>query len=663
MGPSAYDVPHASPRLLIVRVSSPPAPIRRSAAARHAAGASARRAGRCCRRSTAATATRRPSASRPTPMPTTRACSPPSSTRARSPSATARTTRTGSATTCACARSRCSVPGPIASWRSRRPTSTWSSGPTPRNCGGWCARSCRAERQRHVEVLVHATHNHHGPDTAFAVNPEWYRFFLEQTRDAVKEAVDRLEPATLRVAEGRHYFGGSDLSGLRVFDPTLGVLQARAADGRVIATLVNWANHPESTLNWSPPRERIAAACTTLGWDGEALRRRRSLPDGRLPGRAGPLARTTSGRRGHLHQRRHRRHGLATRCAGLGGQRPRHRLATATRCRPMPSPPGSAGRDFLVRNFRKAIMVGEQLGVAVEGVAPGREAAGAVAPRGAPSTVLHAHVQHRLPQARRGESGDGPARPRIQVGRALHLPGDGPQDGGDVPGRWTRRRRGSGGRPIRKGDHTRSAVSLLQLGELTFAFLPGEVPGELVIGLPKGIKATPERWADEQPSDHTPPEQITIPGYVKRMLPGTWTWAVGLGNDELGYILPLSDYRVLCVADKLAGAGACARLHAGGPDRLSRCRGRCALQGAGRGPVGAGGAPRGARARPSSGRAAMVRPWGDRRHYEETNSAGWDVAADMMAAVAHPHRQDRSDAGERPVRRLPPPIPAAAPKP
>ena len=54
------------------------------------------------------------------------------------------------------------------------------------------------------------------------------------------------------------------------------------------------------------------------------------------------------------------------------------------------------------------------------------------------------------------------------------------------------------------------------------------------------------------------------PGYVKRLLPGTWTWAVGLGNDELGYILPLSDYRVLCVADKLGGAGACARLHQAG---------------------------------------------------------------------------------------------------
>ena len=225
-----------------------------------------------------------------------------------------------------------------------------------------------------VEVLVHATHNHHGPDTAFAVNPEWYRFFLEQTRDAVKEAVERLEPATLRVAEGTHYFGGSDLGGLRVFDPTLGVLQARAADGRVIATLVNWANHPESTLNWSPPRERIAAACKTLGWDGRGLRRRRPLPDGRLPGRAGPLARPSTGRRSDLHQRRHRRDGLAARRAGRGKSVSGRRLATATRRRPMPSPRAASGATSSCATSARPILVGEQLGVAVEGLLQRREA-------------------------------------------------------------------------------------------------------------------------------------------------------------------------------------------------------------------------------------------------------------------------------------------------
>ncbi len=41
-------------------------------------------------------------------------------------------------------------------------------------------------------------------------------------------------------------------------------------------------------------------------------------------------------------------------------------------------------------------------------------------------------------------------------------------------------------------------------------------------------------------------------------------WVVGLGNDELGYAVPLTDYRVLCVADELAGPGTCAALHDAG---------------------------------------------------------------------------------------------------
>ena len=168
-----------------------------------------------------------------------------------------------------------------------------------------------------VEVMVHATHNHHGPDTAFAVNPDWYRFFLEQARDAVREAVERLEPATMRVAEGVHYFGGSDLAGLAVYDPTLGVLQARADDGRVIATLVQWANHPESTLNWAPPRDRIATACTVLGWHDEACSAEGRYLTADFPG---ALARW-----------------LARRWTCRCGRSPSgRRWASVTRCRPTP---------------------------------------------------------------------------------------------------------------------------------------------------------------------------------------------------------------------------------------------------------------------------------------------------------------------------------------
>ena len=174
-------------------------------------------------------------------------------------------------------------------------------------------------------------------------------------------------------------------------------------------------------------------------------------------------------------------------------------------------PPGSVGRDFLVRNFRKPILVGEQLGVAVEGLL--RDAK--------PLEPSRLDVRHQPFFTRMSNIGfrklavvnadSGRSSLGFKPGELFTCPATGPKTESTChdDGRAADEDPVVG--PIRKGDHTRSVVSLLQVGELTLAFLPGEVPGELVIGLPKGIKATPERWADETPSAHTPPDQLRPP--------------------------------------------------------------------------------------------------------------------------------------------------------
>src|SRR5690606_23692331 len=110
-----------------------------------------------------------------------------------------------------------------------------------------------------------------------------------------------------------------------------------------------------------------------------------------------------------------------------------------------------------------------------------------------------------------------------------------------------------------------------------------EVPGELVAGLPADVKAHPERWQDESPEHHVSPATLAIPGYVKRVMPGRFRWVAGLGNDELGYVLPLSDVRIRCVADQLGVPGACARLHAAGlidfPDAVAGARCKALIDG------------------------------------------------------------------------------------
>lgn len=488
-----------------------------------------------------------------------------------------------------------------------------------------------------VEVLVAASHNHHGPDTAFAVNPEWYRFFLEQARDAVRDAVQRLEPAELRVAEGTHYFGASDLSGIRVYDPTLGVLQARASDARVIATLVQWANHPESTLNWAPPREGLLAACRVLQWEGDTCSAEGRYLTADYPG---ALARWLERRIGGEVLYVNGAIGAMASPLGVPAWEVSERAPVGDGYR-VPAgaqpPGGQAGLPataFDVRNFRKAILIGEQLGVAVEALL--------AAPRTLDPSRLE--VRHQtfftrmsnigfrklaVVDATSGRSGLG-----FKPGPLFICPAQGPKTDAVCTDDARAVEDDPVLGPIRRGDHTKTAVTLLRIGDLSMVLLPGEVPGELVMGLPRDVRTHPGRWADEAPSRHAPVETFEIPGYVKRLLPGTWRWAIGLGNDEIGYILPLADYRIRCVADTLAGAGACARLHAAGaiefPDGISgaRCKAlteqpalRAALApGVREGVLGS------CRYGQAMGQAAG--------HYEETNSVGWDAAADMIGAVS-----------------------------
>ena len=56
---------------------------------------------------------------------------------------------------------------------------------------------------RRLKVIVTATHNHHGPDTAFDVNHDWYEHMTDQAAAAVADAVDQRTRATVHVASGR----------------------------------------------------------------------------------------------------------------------------------------------------------------------------------------------------------------------------------------------------------------------------------------------------------------------------------------------------------------------------------------------------------------------------------------------------------------------------
>ena len=107
-------------------------------------------------------------------------------------------------------------------------------------------------------ILIGATHTHSAPD-AYAFPDEkghtgadltYLDWCTHQMADAVNEAVQKLQPAVLKIAVGEakgkiayNYYAD------QLYDPRCGVMQAIATTGRqqgkVIATLVNYAVHPE----------------------------------------------------------------------------------------------------------------------------------------------------------------------------------------------------------------------------------------------------------------------------------------------------------------------------------------------------------------------------------------------------------------------------------
>ncbi|RLS49294.1 MAG: hypothetical protein DWH87_03810 [Planctomycetota bacterium] len=131
-------------------------------------------------------------------------------------------------------------------------------------------------------ILIAATHTHSAPDCyAFpdgtgghTGNLEWMDDVVRKTAEAVNEALDAFCPATLHVAtaeaKGRIAFNyyAPDL-----YDRRMGVIQAIALDGKPIATLVNYAIHPEVIGNQrgilSP--DLIGPMCTRIEERGGGL--------------------------------------------------------------------------------------------------------------------------------------------------------------------------------------------------------------------------------------------------------------------------------------------------------------------------------------------------------------------------------------------------------
>src|SRR5256885_6112123 len=103
-------------------------------------------------------------------------------------------------------------------------------------------------------ILIGATHTHSAPDCygfpngkgGFASDLKYLDHVCNQMAEAINDAAAHLQPSTLKISSGEakgkiayNYYAP------QLYDPRCNVLQTLSTDGKPIATLVNYAIHPE----------------------------------------------------------------------------------------------------------------------------------------------------------------------------------------------------------------------------------------------------------------------------------------------------------------------------------------------------------------------------------------------------------------------------------
>jgi hypothetical protein len=482
-----------------------------------------------------------------------------------------------------------------------------------------------------ANIIISATHDHHGPDTAFSVNDEWYDMMATEMAATVKDAVDKgLQPASLKAAAGEHRFGQADARDPNIVDPRLNVMEVVGADDAAIATVVQWASHPETTLGWEPPGD-YSQQCATKGWAPD---------DCKIEGRY-----FTADYPGVLRERIQKE---------LGGEVLYFNGALGSQIGPghadvwqidadhpegdgVTPPAGAApvpgAKDLRDRNLARTAAIGNSLAGAV------LDLIGTAAPvqvdaiewkRQEFYTRL-TNIGFRVLLSD-GDLGWKSAHGYTCTGTPF-TDANCTDDGGksiDDPVLTP-----LVDSQIRVADVLKTRLTWVRLGDVGFLFMPGELPPELVIGLPDDFVSNTAKYFQD-PTLHATGDQYAIPGALLDLAPTAQTFTVGLGGDELGYWTPINEVRLKCLDLVMpAGSGVtCQQLFDRGllvsPDAVDgpTCRALTET------PPAAPTVDETALMAVCRYGQALGRELGEPQdHYEETNSAGWDLVDDTWSAA------------------------------
>lgn len=358
-------------------------------------------------------------------------------------------------------------------------------------------REAVAARDLDVDhVVVHATHQHEGPDTlgqwgpgltTSGVDPDYQAYVVDRSAQAVADAVSGLVPATLRAGAIDTTADWGDKGSRNtvrdsrdpvIIDELLYTLHAADGDGNTIATVIGWSNHPE-----------VVGADNLLLTSDFAHYLREYVETG--VGEHAGLGGTAVFLNGTVG-------GLMT---PLG--------VTVT---------DDDGVDWEGDTFEKADAMGRVLArLALESVADS-------APATEPALALRSDeffvpVENYAFQA------------MFLVGvfeRALFNYDESADLDDD-------------NRP-----EVLTGMDYLELGPVSMLTVPGELAPEVAIGGYDGsrVHTTQDDFID--PDNPNPPDVDAAPEgpYLKDRMSGEHQWIIGLGNDELGYLIPPYDYEL-----------------------------------------------------------------------------------------------------------------------
>jgi hypothetical protein len=499
-------------------------------------------------------------------------------------------------------------------------------------------RSRLPQEWKEAPILVSATHNHHGPDTAFSINDDWFSLLADQLAFAAEDAVAALQPATMATASGIHSYGVSDQRDPVIPDDRLKVIAVNAVDdGSAIATLVQWTSHPEATLGWHPPAEAagLAQACPVKGWSGDDCTAEGRYFSADYPGVL--RERLAASRGGEVLYF----NGPLGNQVGPG-QAPTWVVDEAHpvgdgRTVPAGAVPLSTcnnSNPYLCRSFAKTESIGTELANAVTRLLSQAR------PIDVSQLTVHVepfytrltNIGFRLLIAE-GDIGWQPTD--LYNCEGTPLSDENCSNSGQelVDDPWITPVLGS---QITRGDVFRTQLAHLDLGDVGMLWMPGELPPELVHGLPADFNTAPPEKYYTQPHLHAVGAAYKLPGHLLSLVEESTTLTVGLGGDQIGYYVPVDEYRLSCLDLVLPGGATCSDLAARGIIEDPQWIGgrTCKTITDDPSALVALGADADAVAAICRYGQGLGRELGEpENHYEETNAAGWDMIDDIWAAA------------------------------